>query len=287
MNPVRAGEPGELYAAGDGLARGYLNDPEATADKFVNDPFFVGDRRRMYSTGDLARWRHDGALEFLGRIDAQVKILGHRIEPAEVETVLLACKELKQVCVVPRTESNGSKHLAAYYVPSGNGLAPEKLREFAIQKLPQHMIPAHFLSVDSLPLSPNGKTDRIALARWELPSPVKPSSLESPQNGIEHILVQLWQQILDLQHVGLDDNFFDLGGDSLLLVAAHSNLQKMLRAEIPVTDLFEFTTIRKLARHLAKNAPSSTSVVEAQQRAKSQREAFDRLRARRSNGGGL
>jgi acyl carrier protein len=190
---------------------------------------------------------------------------------------------VKQVCVVPRSESNGSKRLIAYYVPSVSGLAPERLRDVAAQTLPQHMIPALFIPLDSLPLSPNGKTDRAALAQLEIQ--VQTAPVASPNTGIEHTLAQLWQRILNVQHVGLDDNFFDLGGDSLLLVAVHSNLQKALGTEIPVTDLFEFTTIRKLAGHLGKKQPDRTELREAQQRAKRQREAFDRLRTHRSNGG--
>jgi amino acid adenylation domain-containing protein len=283
MNPLPVGEAGELYAAGDGVARGYLNDPEATSAKFVRDPFASDSNRRMYRTGDLARWRDDGVLEFLGRIDDQVKILGYRIEPGEIETILRACEGVKQICVVSRTESNGSKRLIAYYVASLSGLAPERLREVATQKLPQHMIPALFIPLDSFPLSANGKTDRAALAQREIQ--VKTTQLELPQSGIEQTVTELWKQILNAPQVGLDDNFFDLGGDSLLLVAVHSNLQKMLHAEIPVTDLFEYTTVRKLAAHLGKQQPSSTDLAEAQQRAKRQREAFVRLQARRSSGG--
>jgi len=283
MNPVSHGEPGELYAAGDGLARGYLNDPEGTAAKFVKNPFGADTHGRMYRTGDLAQWREDGTLEFLGRVDDQVKILGYRIEPGEIEAVLRACEGVKQVCVVPRTESNGSKRLIAYYVSSVAGPAPDRLRNAAAQTLPQHMIPALFIPLDSLPLSTNGKTDRAALAQLEIQA--KSTPIESPNAGIEHTVAQLWQRTLNVPHVALDDNFFDLGGDSLLLVAVHSNLQKALGIEIPVTDLFEFTTIRKLAGHLSKQQPSGTELAEAQQRAKRQREAFVRLRTHRANGG--
>jgi non-ribosomal peptide synthetase component F len=260
-----------------------LNDPDATSAKFVRDPFCTDTQRRMYRTGDLARWRDDGVLEFLGRIDDQVKILGYRIEPGEIEAVLRTCEGVKQVCVVPRTESNGSKRLIAYYVASLSGLAPERLREVAAQKLPQHMIPSLFVPLDSFPLSTNGKTDRAALAQLEIQTKTTPQ--ESPQNGVEHTVAELWQRILDVTHVGLDDNFFDLGGDSLLLVAVHSNLQKALHAEIPVTDLFEYTTVRKLAAHLGKKEPSSADLSDAQQRAKRQRDAFIRLQTRRSSGG--
>lgn len=287
MNPVSPGEAGELYAAGDGLARGYLNDPEGTAAKFVKDPFFAGTERRMYRTGDLVKWRDDGTIEFLGRIDDQVKILGFRIEPGEIEASLRACDGVNQVCVVPRRESNGVKHLVAYYVSSKASLEPEQLRQLAARKLPQQMIPAHFIRLDSLPLSSNGKTDRTALAQLQVASQHRSTPSESSQNDIESSLVQIWQKALNLPEVGLDDNFFDLGGDSLLLVAVHSDLQKTLRANIPVTDLFEFTTIRKLARHLGQGQPDSTGLALAQQRAKRQREALADLRTRRPGIGDL
>ena len=287
MNPVSPGEAGELYAAGDGLARGYLNDPEGTAAKFVKDPFFPGTERRMYRTGDLVKWRDDGTIEFLGRIDDQVKILGFRIEPGEIEASLRACDGVNQVCVVPRRESNGVKHLVAYYVSSKASLEPEQLRQIAARKLPQQMVPAHFIRLDSLPLSSNGKTDRTALAQLQVPSHHRSTPSESSQNDIESALVQIWQKVLNLTQVGLDDNFFDLGGDSLLLVAVHSDLQKTLRANIPVTDLFEFTTIRKLARHLGQGQPDGTGLALAQQRAKRQREALAHLRTRRPGMGDL
>jgi amino acid adenylation domain-containing protein len=283
MNPVAPGEIGELYAGGDGVARGYLNDPETTAAKFLPDPFSGEPRQRMYRTGDLARWRPDGTIEFLGRTDSQVKILGHRIEPGEIEAVLQRHGCVKQVCVIARTESSG-KRLVAYFVPSKSGPKPEELREFVASQLPQHMIPPFFVALESLPLSENGKVDRTALANLEL-APTRAPSLEGvPSGELERTLAQLWQGILKVQNVGLDDNFFDLGGDSLLLVAVHSNLQKLLRTEIPLTDLFEFSTIRKLAQHLGRTESKAAVASESKQRAQRQREAFTRFRGRRPGG---
>lgn len=283
MNPVAPGEVGELYAGGDGVARGYLNDADSTAAKFLADPFAGEPRRRMYRTGDLARWRPDGTIEFLGRTDSQVKILGHRIEPGEIEAVLQRHGRVKQACVIARTE-NGSKRLVAFFVPSESGPEPEELREFVASQLPQHMIPAFFVALESLPLSENGKIHRAALASLELVS--KPAhSLEGvPSSELERTLAQLWQGILKVQNVGLDDNFFDLGGDSLLLVAVHSNLQKLLKTEIPLTDLFEFSTIRKLAQHLGRTGSNAAVASDFKQRAQRQREAFTRLRDRRPGG---
>ena len=283
MQPLGPGKMGELYAAGDGVARGYLNNPAATAEKFLPNPFSEREGEPMYRTGDLARWREDGVVEFLGRIDNQVKILGHRIEPGEVETVLQMNPGVSQVCVVAHAEENGSKQLVAYFVPaSGAAPSPADLRTFLSGKLPQYLIPARFISLAAFPLSPNGKVDRAAL-----PAPVVANggaAVEAPSTQLEQTLVELWQRILRVERVGLDDNFFDLGGDSLMIVAAHSNLQKMFEAEIPVTDLFEFTTIRTLARHLGEKTPTSPSFSEVQLQAQKQREAFARLRERRAGG---
>ncbi len=283
MNPVAPGETGELYAAGDGVARGYLNDPNTTAAKFLTDPFAQEPHERMYRTGDLARWRPDGTIEFLGRMDSQLKILGHRIEPGEIEAVLHRNGHVKQTCVIARTE-NGSKRLIAYFVPSESGPTPEQLREFAASHVPQHMVPAFFVAVQSFPLSENGKVDRAALAKLELASKPEPAPGGAPSSELERTLAQLWQRILKVQNVGLDDNFFDLGGDSLLLVAVHSNLQKLLQTEIPLTDLFEFSTIRKLARHLSHTESKTAIASDSKERAQRQREAFTRFRSRRSGG---
>jgi len=283
MIPVSVGEVGELYAAGDGIARGYLNDPDGTAAKFLLDPFTEEPNQRMYRTGDLARWRPDGIIEFVGRADNQVKILGHRIEPTEIEAVLERHGQVKQTCVVARVE-NGSKRLAVYFVPSSSEPTIEELRDFATSQLPQHMVPAFFVKLSALPLSDNGKVDRAALSKLEITPNQLPASPSVPASELERTLVQLWQRVLKVPTVGFDDNFFDLGGDSLLLVAVHSNLQKILQAEIAVTDLFEFPTIRKLAEHLGEANSTSPKLSDAQERARRQREAFVRFRGRSSDG---
>jgi aspartate racemase len=283
MNPVSVGEVGELYAAGDGVARGYLNDSDGTTGKFLLDPFTEELNQRMYRTGDLARWRPDGSIEFVGRADTQVKILGHRIEPAEIEAALQRHGQVKQASVVVHME-NGSKRLVAYFVPSSSGPTGEELRDFAASQLPQHMVPAFLVELSALPLSDNGKVDRAALSKLEIVPNKVPGRPNAPASELERTLVQLWQRILNVPTAGLDDNFFDLGGDSLLLVAVHSNLQKTLKTEIPVTDLFEFPTIRKLAEHLGEAKSTSSKLSDAQERARRQREAFMRFRGRSSDG---
>jgi amino acid adenylation domain-containing protein len=284
MNPVPAGEVGELYAGGDGVARGYLNAPDATLGKFLTDPFAAQPHQRMYRTGDLARWRSDGSIEFAGRLDNQVKVLGYRIEPAEIESVILRHGQVKQACVVARME-NGSKRLAAFFVPSNSAPTPEELRDFVGSQLPQHMVPAFFVALPSLPLSQNGKVDRAALADRDVVSKAGPAAQGIPESDLERTMVQLWQRILKVPKVGLDENFFDLGGDSLLLVAVHSNLQKILQTQIPLTDLFEFPTVRKLAQHLGRHESTPGTTSDAKDLGQRQREAFARFRSQRSGGG--
>ena len=284
MNPVPAGEIGELYAGGDGLARGYLNASEPNSSKFLNDPFGDQPKQRMYRTGDLARWRSDGSIEYLGRLDDQVKILGHRIEPAEIESAILRQGQVKQACVAARIE-NGSKRLVAYFVPVSSAVTPERLRDFIASQLPQHMVPAFFVSLPFLPLSQHGKVDRAALAELDVMSKSESAAKSVPRSDLERTLTQLWQRILKVPEVGLDQNFFDLGGDSLLLVAVHSNLQKSLQTQIPVTDLFEFPTIRKLAQHLTRTESTPAVAANVQETGQRQREAFSRFRSRRSGGG--
>ena len=287
LNPVPYGQTGELYAAGDGLARGYHNNPEGTREKFLVNPFDAVANATMYRTGDLARIREDGVVEFVGRDDSQVKILGHRVELGEVEAVLGEYEGIKQVCVIADDNRDGSKHLLAYYVPSSRngvpvGITTQHLRTFVRGKLPQYMIPARFISLDRLPLSPNGKVDRFALPPLR-ETVERNSRVSTAATKTEEIIAGLWQRILRAPHVGLEDNFFDLGGDSLLLVAVHSNLQKTLKIEIQITDLFEFTTVRSLAHHLDGHGnPEALSEVSSQ--AQRQRAAFVSQRDRHKDG---
>jgi amino acid adenylation domain-containing protein len=274
---VPVGEVGELCSGGDGVARGYLNSPELTAEKFAADPFSSGPGARLYRTGDLARWQPGGTLEFLGRSDTQVKILGHRIELGEIEAVLLQHPAVRQACVKVQTDAAGNKRLHAYYVPAPERSAPaEELKAFLSAKLPAYMLPTSLLSMNAFPLTPNGKVDRGALPAF---SEAKASpSQQGKGTDLEERLASLWKEVLGTQRIGLDENFFDLGGDSLLIVAVHSQLQKILQREIQVTDLFEYVTIRSLARHLGGSAPKIQTFTAAQEQAKKQREALSKKR---------
>ncbi len=283
LQPVPPGAIGELYAAGDGLARGYLNDPEATRRKFLPNPFDSEPGSRMYRTGDLARWREDGVVEFLGRTDNQVKISGHRIEPGEVEIALSKHERVRQCCVVPHIDENGTKRLAAYYISSRScGVSAVALREFLARSLPSYMIPGFFVPVESLPLTANGKVDRSAL-----PAPmvaVGPASQEPVATELEQMIIDIWRKYLGVERIGPTDNFFDLGGTSLLIARVHQDLQQLLCVDIPIMKLFEFTTVRSLAGRLGAGAPDSPALSAAQARAQKQRTAFANQRARRTQG---
>ncbi len=283
LKPVPTGEAGELFAGGDGVARGYLNSPELSREKFLPDPFSKVPGARMYRTGDLARRRPDGVIEFLGRIDNQVKIAGYRIEPGEIEAALESHSAVAQTCVVARADEGRTKRLVAYYVPvTGVAISASELRAFLVQRLPQYMIPAQFVELSELPLSSNGKVDRSALPEPQESVSTKPAD-GGASNRLEQMIAEEWRRVLGLEQIGLDDNFFDLGGDSLQLLAIHSRLQKSAGLEIPIIDLFEFTTIRELAKRLG-GAGKAQSFSEVDARADKQRAAFARMRDHRAGG---
>ncbi|HVG07687.1 MAG TPA: amino acid adenylation domain-containing protein, partial [Thermoanaerobaculia bacterium] len=245
-NPVPRGVPGELHLAGAGHARGYFGQPELTAAKFIPDPFAPQPGGRLYATGDLARLRQDGNLEFLGRIDHQVKIRGFRIEPGEIEAVLAAHPGVEAVAVVPQEMGSDDRRLVAYVV--GQTLDLEELRAIAACRLPGHMVPSAFLALPALPLTANGKLDRRALPRPDLPP--APGAAARPRNPTEELLVGLWAELLGLDagQVGIDSNLFALGGHSLLATRLISRVRKDLRVEVPLRGVFEAQTPAGLAR---------------------------------------
>jgi amino acid adenylation domain-containing protein len=279
---VPSGEAGELCIGGDGLARGYLNQPELTAAKFVRHPFRDEPEARIYKTGDLARYRPDGTIEFLGRSDNQVKISGYRIELGEIETVVMQYPSVRSTVVIARQDTPGEKKLVAYVVASEQGCSFAELRVYLQQKLPAYMMPSAFVLMDALPLSPNGKVDRAALPVPLVAHP-EPSRAKSAQSDMEQKIESAWLKVLVLQQVGLDDNFFDVGGDSLQLLAVHAEIQKKIESEFPLTDLFEYSTIRSLARHLAGTSGQRASMAKAIERARQQKTVWaERTRSRES-----
>jgi amino acid adenylation domain-containing protein len=279
---VPSGEAGELCIGGDGLARGYLNQPELTAAKFVRHPFRDEPEARIYKTGDLARYRPDGTIEFLGRSDNQVKISGYRIELGEIETVVMQYPSVRSTVVIARQDTPGEKKLVAYVVASEQECSFAELRVYLQQKLPAYMMPSAFVLMDALPLSPNGKVDRAVLPVPLVAHP-EPPRAKSAQSDMEQKIESAWLKVLVLQQVGLDENFFDVGGDSLQLLAVHAEIQKKIESEFPLTDLFEYSTIRSLARHLAGTSGQRASMAKAIERARQQKTVWaERTRSRES-----
>lgn len=259
LNPVPWGIAGELYIGGDGLARGYLHRPDLTAEKFIPNPFGKAGER-LYKTGDLVRYLSDGNIDFIGRIDHQVKVRGFRIELGEIETTLLELQGVRDACVIDhRRDNSGSNHfLAAFIVPEkGFSLSPEQLREDLKRSLPDYMLPACFTFVDAMPLTPNGKIDRKALPLPELQALRRPGYVPAA-NETENELVKIWAEVLNLprNQIGISQDFFELGGDSLSLMRVISQCQKY-NFKISVKDIFENRTIRQIATLLtgSKRSP--------------------------------
>ncbi|MFI6291360.1 amino acid adenylation domain-containing protein [Nonomuraea sp. NPDC050790] len=246
LRPVPPGAVGELYLAGDGLARGYHRRPGLTSGRFVADPFGEPGGR-MYRTGDLARWRPDHLIDFLGRSDGQVKIRGYRIEPGEVEDVLTGLDGVGQAAVVARTDAQGAVHLVAYLVPAGGGIDAERVREEAAAVLPGYMVPAAVVTLDRLPLTVNGKLDQDAL-----PSPVitAPGAGEPPQGPREEAVAAAFREVLGLAEVGRNDDFFALGGHSLLVVRLVGRLRERL-GPVSVRDVYDAPTPARLVARAA------------------------------------
>ncbi|MCK4261229.1 MAG: amino acid adenylation domain-containing protein, partial [Halanaerobiales bacterium] len=260
-NPTPIGVPGELCIAGDGLARGYLNRPELTTAKFVHNPFLPDEK--MYRTGDLASWQPDGNITFLGRIDNQVKIRGYRIEIGEIESQLLKHEDIKEAVVVDKMDQNGLKYLSAYIV-SDDEVTMAKMRVHLSTELPDYMIPSYFMQIDKIPYTNNGKVDRKVLPE---PDGSVQTGVEyvAPTNKIEQKLVEIWQEVLRVEHLGLNHNFFEVGGHSLKATVLVSKIHKKLNVEVPLGEIFKKPTIKELAEYIQKaeeNIYTSISPVE-------------------------
>ncbi|HEY9812218.1 MAG TPA: non-ribosomal peptide synthetase, partial [Candidatus Sericytochromatia bacterium] len=280
LQPVPVGVVGELYIGGDGLARGYLNRAELTAEKFISNPFSKDSPLSsllpplplpLYKTGDLGRYLADGNIEFIGRIDNQIKIRGFRIELGEIESVLCQHPEVREAVVVAIEDIPGEKRLVAYFVlnvemldktslhnekstppipPLLRGGKLGELREFIKQKLPGYMIPSDFIMLESLPLTPNGKVDRKALPQPDCYNFNLHEDYIAPRTSVEEVLVEIWGKVLGKQQVGIHDNFFELGGHSLLATQLSSRIRDRLQVELAVRQLFETPTVASLAKYI-------------------------------------
>ena len=277
LQPVPIGVAGELYIGGDGLARGYFKRPELTAEKFIRDPFSETPNPRLYKTGDLARYHAAGTIEFLGRIDHQVKIRGFRIELGEIEAVLAQHAQVRQAVVVAREDTPGDKRLVAYLIAKGSTPSVSDLRSFLKDQLPDYMVPAAFVMREAFPLTPNGKVDRKALPAPDGARPSINANYAAPQTDSERALAAIWQDVLKVERVGRHDNFFDLGGHSLLIVQVHARLGSITPKPITIADLFRFPTIATLADFISRAPGQPAGPDKLQDRIAKQRRA-DQLR---------
>ncbi|HZM77703.1 MAG TPA: amino acid adenylation domain-containing protein [Candidatus Limnocylindrales bacterium] len=276
------GAEGELYLAGVCVAREYLGRPDLTAERFLPDPFAVEPGTRMYRTGDRCRWTSDGQLVYFGRTDHQIKVRGKRVEPAEVEEELGQHPAVGQVVVVGLPDAGGNVRLVAYVCPVGPPPSQVELRDFLKTRLPDHLVPPVIMLLDSFPVTPSGKVDRKAL-------PVPPADaralsgtdFRAAESRLEREVARVWQSVLNLEHLGVDDSFFDVGGDSLLIVRLHATLRDELGSALSIVDLFVYHTIAAQARALADREESPSP-----EEATGQPLAVNRLSGRRAAVGG-
>ncbi|GET41347.1 amino acid adenylation domain-containing protein [Microseira wollei NIES-4236] len=261
LQPVPIGVVGELYAGGAGLARGYLNRPDLTAQKFISHSFGDEPGVRLYKTGDLARYLPNGTIEFLGRIDNQVKIRGNRIEPGEIEAVLAQHPDILQTAVIAWENEQSDKSLVAYVVPDPERVPSlSDMRLFLKEKLPDYMVPSAFVLLDTLPLTPNGKVDRRSLPALDPSQRVSEAGFVAPRTPAEEILASIWADILKVK-AGIYDNFFELGGNSLLATQIVSRIREAFSVELRLSDLFEAQTIAQLGNQIAASGHSSSEVL--------------------------
>jgi amino acid adenylation domain-containing protein len=296
---------GELYIGGDGVSAGYLNRPELTAEKFVlaHGSWLLADRREkkvsssgefpmsyelsamscFYKTGDLARWLQDGNLEFLGRIDHQVKIRGYRIELGEIENSLMALAEIKEAVVITRSGENDEKYLCAYVVTKNESdIDVSFLRQELSTRLPDFMIPSRFMKINKIPLSPNNKVDHKALPEPGLSRSQLELDFLAPATGVEKLIADTWQEVLNLDKIGINDNFFNLGGNSLSLVKVIVKLRKALKREIPTIMMLQYPTVHLLAQHLTEEEKQNKmSVAEKKDQLEKLDKGKERLKATR------
>ena len=259
LTPVPIGVPGQLYIGGSGLARGYLNRPELTAEKFVPDPFSAKRGARLYATGDLVRYRKNGEIEFVGRVDNQVKVRGFRIELGEIEAALHSHESISEAVVEAREDTPGVKQLVAYIV-SREAVATTELRNYLKQQLPDYMIPSVFVTLDALPLNTAGKVDRRALPTPPEIRPELNDDFIAPRTPSEEMLASIWGAVLGVKQIGINDNFFDLGGHSLLATQVISRIRESFHIDLPLRSVFEFPSLGELATQIDVTVRASQSL---------------------------
>jgi hypothetical protein len=283
LQPVPVGVAGELLIGGAGVVRGYHRRPELSQERFIPDPFSGRPGARLYRTGDLARWRADGAVEFLGRLDHQVKIRGYRIELGEIEAELARHPGIQECVVIAREDVPGDPRLVAYTVPKDEAPAVEELRELLRETLPEFMVPSAFVSLSALPQTPNGKIDRKALPAPDEQKARVRREYVAPASGLEETIAAVWREVLQLDSLGSEDNFFDLGGHSLLVVQVHRALRERSPRPLSLTDLYRFPTIRSLAEYLTSADAGARTVEQSRERGQRRRDALLGRRKKQSD----
>jgi amino acid adenylation domain-containing protein len=263
LRPVPVGVPGELCMSGAGLTDGYFKQPQQTAEKFVSNPYSTDPRARLYRTGDLARFLPDGNIEFLGRIDHQVKIRGFRVEPAEVEAAIKALSNVKDAVVVPEDSQSGEKILAAYVVPRSQ-LHSGELRSLLRQEIPDYMVPSRVVMLEALPLNRNGKVDLPALSALKESTESKEADSAAPRTAAEELLAQIWREVLQKDGIGVHDNFFEIGGHSLLAMQIISHIRNEFRVQFPLFSFLEAPTIADMAAKIGECPSAETEEEEMQ-----------------------
>ena len=282
LKPAGVHVTGELYVGGRGVGRGYLNRPELTAERFVPD-FLSGEAgARLYRTGDLARYSPDGTIEFLGRNDSQVKIRGHRIELGEIEAVLRQQAQVRHAVVIAREDRAGEQRLVAYVVPKESAkLNVSEVRLLVSERLPEYMALSFVVILDQLPLTRNGKIDVKALPKPETAQMSSVARYVAPRNEIEQIVTSVWQEALGVEQIGVNDNFFEVGGHSLLMVQVHSKLSDLFDSKLSIAEMFAKPTISALAEHLGNGNGHKAGLQNAASRAERRRQAADRRKSSR------
>jgi len=276
LNPVPIGIPGELYIGGIGGARGYHGLPEQTAERFIPDPFFPGGR--LYKTGDLVRYLEDGNIEFLDRIDQQIKIRGFRVELKEIETALRQHPSVQECVILARADPFSNKHIVAYVLSRKKQFTIDDLRNFLKSKLPEYMIPSGLVVLDAFPLTLTGKVDRQKLQSMQGLHLKSNAIYVAPRSELERTITIIWQEVLGVEQVGIHDNFFDLGGHSLLMVRVHSKLKETIGQELSMVDLFKYPTIEHIAEYLSCEHAHDKSLEWISDHARKQKVAVNRQR---------
>jgi amino acid adenylation domain-containing protein len=267
LQPIPVGVTGEIYVSGEGLARGYLKRAALTAEKFIPAPYGEGGGR-MYRSGDLGRYQESGEIEYLGRADQQVKVRGYRIELGEIEAVLMAHEGVREAVAAMREVEGAEKQLVAYVVSRGTvEIKASELREYLNERLPEYMVPAVIVSLDSIPLTTNGKVDRRALPEPRAARAHLEETRMAPESDAERTIAEIWQDVLGLDEVGVDDNFFDVGGDSINVIQVHARLREAFSRDVSIIEIFQYPTVRLIAAYLTRTEASQPAFQETQKRA--------------------